>query len=226
MSAAEETSAPAGRVLGEAMPDPALAKAEEEMRRPVEVTDLPVIDLRCFMDDKDSEAAAAECRKLADALHTFGCFSVRDPVRDRLSRAARTAVSASLFFCAAAHARGPAPAPPPQRVSEEDNNRFLDTVERYFEQPAELKMREVHPEVHYQIGATPAFTERPRDHCTRIKAYDETNRPLSLCPPELDPKWRYFWPIGARPEVRDGACLPCQCCSPDHSTARPLRSPT
>ncbi len=54
----------------------------------------------------------------------------------------------------------------------------------------------------YQVGATPSFIELPRNHCDRMKAYKDADAPLSLCPPELDPKWRFFWRIGDRPEVR------------------------
>ncbi|CAE7883763.1 phqC [Symbiodinium sp. KB8] len=44
------------------------------------------------------------------------------------------------------------------------------------------------------------MTELPRNHCDRMKAFKEADAPLSLCPPELDPKWRFFWRIGERPE--------------------------
>ena len=59
----------------------------------------------------------------------------------------------------------------------------------------------------FQVGATPSFTELPRDHCDRMKAFKEADAPLSLCPPELDPKWRFFWRIGERPEVSAPAPL-------------------
>jgi isopenicillin N synthase-like dioxygenase len=49
------------------------------------------------------------------------------------------------------------------------------------------------------VGATPAFTELPRDHCDRMKVYKTTDKPLSECPPQLDCKWRFFWRIGDRP---------------------------
>lgn len=52
----------------------------------------------------------------------------------------------------------------------------------------------------YQVGATPAFTELPRDHCDRMKMYKEADKPLSECPPEKDCKWRFFWRIGDRPK--------------------------
>lgn len=48
------------------------------------------------------------------------------------------------------------------RVSEEDNNIFLDTLEKYFEQKLEDKMNDVYPDLHYQIGATPEGVEHPK----------------------------------------------------------------
>jgi hypothetical protein len=57
----------------------------------------------------------------------------------------------------------------------------------------------------YQVGATPSFVELPRDHCDRMRAFKDADAPLSLCPPEKDPKWRFFWRVGSRPEVRSCA---------------------
>jgi len=84
------------------------------------------------------------------------------------------------------------------RVSEEDNSRFIDMMEKYYEQPLEKKMRDVHPELHYQLGATPEFVEVPRDHTERMKNLPHPNDPQ--VPKGADPKWRYFWRIGSRPE--------------------------
>jgi hypothetical protein len=57
-------------------------------------------------------------------------------------------------------------------VREADNSRFIDIMEKYFEQPREAskiiypcinplqkKMKDVHPEMSYQLGATPDFIE-------------------------------------------------------------------
>jgi hypothetical protein len=43
--------------------------------------------------------------------------------------------------------------------------------------------------------------ERPRNHCERMGVYTDDNKPLSPCPPELDPKWRFFWRLGKVPTV-------------------------
>lgn len=58
------------------------------------------------------------------------------------------------------------------RVSEEDNNTFLNTLESYFEQNLEAKMDDVYPDLHYQIGATPEGVEHPKcvvdDSCKEV----------------------------------------------------------
>ena len=90
------------------------------------------------------------------------------------------------------------------RVDESASSRFLDICEQYFSGAGEKlyngeKLAEVFPERGYQIGATPEFVEKARDHCHRYDSYDEENQPLSACPPEKDVKWRYFWRIGELP---------------------------
>jgi len=83
------------------------------------------------------------------------------------------------------------------RVTEEDNTHFLNMMEKYYDQPLEVKMADVHPELYYQLGATPEFTEVPRDHSDKIKKLDQNN--TAHLPEGADPKWRYFWRIGERP---------------------------
>ena len=41
------------------------------------------------------------------------------------------------------------------RVDGKDNDVFLDTVEDYFNQEYELKMKDARPECGYQVGVTP-----------------------------------------------------------------------
>jgi len=84
------------------------------------------------------------------------------------------------------------------KVKEEHNAAFLNLVERYFSQRTEELMKDVHPELQYQVGATPEFTEVPRDHTDVIAAQDEKNK--AHTPKGADPKWRFFWRIGDRPK--------------------------
>jgi len=83
------------------------------------------------------------------------------------------------------------------KVKEEDNSSFLDLVEGYFAQKREDLMKDVHPELSYQVGATPEFTEVPRDHTDVISKLAGGN--AAHKPKGPDPKWRFFWRIGERP---------------------------
>ncbi|KAI8893642.1 hypothetical protein BC833DRAFT_624675 [Globomyces pollinis-pini] len=134
----------------------------------VSTVDLPVIDLRPFLERADSPEAKAECLKLADAIKTYSAFAIRDP-----------------------------------RVSEQENSDFLDLIEDYFNQPTEVKMKDVKPELSYQVGATPSHTELPRcgrdDDCLEmVEKMAPEDRPLDFN--ETDPKWRYFWRMGDTPK--------------------------
>lgn len=48
-------------------------------------------------------------------------------------------------------------------------------MEKYYDQPISEKMKDVHPELSYQMGAIPEFTEVPRDHTDRITKLDPNN---------------------------------------------------
>ncbi|GJJ13360.1 hypothetical protein Clacol_007612 [Clathrus columnatus] len=84
------------------------------------------------------------------------------------------------------------------RVEEEDNSKFLDLLEDYFAQPIELLEQDVHPELHYQIGATLENTEKPKcavhEPCLNvIKRLEPSERPLDISGHNTDPKSRFFW---------------------------------
>jgi len=85
------------------------------------------------------------------------------------------------------------------RVTEEDNNTFLSMMEQYYEQELNDKMKDVHPELHYQLGATPEFVEVPRDHLDVIQKLSEKVENAAQIPKGADPKWRFFWRVGERP---------------------------
>lgn len=84
------------------------------------------------------------------------------------------------------------------KVKEEDNSAFLDLVEKYFSQKREELMKDVHPELNYCVGATPEFTEIPRDHSEVIAKL--ADKDAAHKPQGADPKWRFFWRVGERPE--------------------------
>ncbi|MED6171807.1 hypothetical protein PIB30_044225 [Stylosanthes scabra] len=88
------------------------------------------------------------------------------------------------------------------RCSVEDNDRFIDMMERYFHSPPDFKQRHERPYLHYQVGVTPEKVEVPRslvdeEMQAKLKAMPKEYQPHAPVGPDL--KWRYFWRIGPRP---------------------------
>jgi hypothetical protein len=42
--------------------------------------------------------------------------------------------------------------------------------------------------------------EKARNHCSKVEKLDSDEKPLTICPPEVDKKLRFFWRIGKIPE--------------------------
>ncbi|TXG55804.1 hypothetical protein EZV62_017117 [Acer yangbiense] len=88
------------------------------------------------------------------------------------------------------------------RCTVEDNDRFIDMMEKYFESPSEFKRLQERPNLHYQVGVTPEGVEVPRSLVD-----DEMQAKLNAMPKESQPslpkgpdcKWRYMWRAGPRP---------------------------
>ncbi|KAL2150495.1 hypothetical protein VTH82DRAFT_7058 [Thermothelomyces myriococcoides] len=93
------------------------------------------------------------------------------------------------------------------RVSEKDNDTFLDLLEDYFAQPeADLKKDE-RPELAYQIGVTLENTEKPKcavdEPCLRvIERLAPSERPLDISGHSPDPKCRFFWRMVEQPPYK------------------------
>ncbi|TYJ20991.1 hypothetical protein E1A91_A08G034600v1 [Gossypium mustelinum] len=88
------------------------------------------------------------------------------------------------------------------RCTAEDNDRFIDMMEKYFEKPAEFKRLQERPFLHYQVGVTPEGVEVPRslvdeEMQEKLRAMPKEHQPL--IPKGPDPKWRYMWRVGPRP---------------------------
>jgi isopenicillin N synthase-like dioxygenase len=88
------------------------------------------------------------------------------------------------------------------RVSEEDNNHFIDVIERYFDRPEENVRKDCRPDIAYQVGPTPEGVEVPR--CTvdvkckeLIQSFPDEHKPK--IPTGPDHKWRFLHRIGDRP---------------------------
>lgn len=93
------------------------------------------------------------------------------------------------------------------RVSERDNDVFLDLLEDYFAQPEEALRKDERPELSYQIGATLENTEKPKcavdEPCLDvIKRLAPDQRPLDIMGHQPDPKCRFFWKMVEEPPYR------------------------
>ncbi|KAG5580054.1 hypothetical protein H5410_050681, partial [Solanum commersonii] len=90
------------------------------------------------------------------------------------------------------------------RCTAEDNDKFIDMMEKYFQQPEEFKRLQERPHLHYQVGVTPEGVEVPRslvdeEMKEKLKAMPKEYQPSSPSGP--DPKWRYMWRVGPRPKI-------------------------
>ena len=90
------------------------------------------------------------------------------------------------------------------RVSEEDNDTFLDLLEDYFAQPEDDLKKDERPELSYQIGVTLENTEKPKcavdEPCLHIiERLEPSERPLDISAHSPDPKCRFFWKMVEKP---------------------------
>lgn len=90
------------------------------------------------------------------------------------------------------------------RVSENDNETFLNLLEDYFAQPEDALKKDERPELSYQIGATLENTEKPKcavdEPCVNvIKRLAPDQRPLDIMGHQPDPKCRFFWKMVEHP---------------------------
>ncbi len=154
---------------------------------------LPVVDLSIFFHQTSQPRRfQEECETVADALHEFGLLLVKDP-RIASSHAQSLFDSDAVLpvsLSGLANGNG-----------KDDNARFLDMMEKYFQEEEEVGggQRDARPQYSYQLGITPEQRERPRNHCKIMAAYGPDDKPLSPCPPEFDAKWRFLWRIGPMP---------------------------
>lgn len=88
------------------------------------------------------------------------------------------------------------------RCTAEDNDRFINMMENYFEKPDEFKRQQERAHLHYQVGVTPEGVEVPRslvdeEMQEKLRAMPKECQPSTPTGP--DPKWRYMWRVGPRP---------------------------
>ncbi|KAJ9558411.1 hypothetical protein OSB04_013025 [Centaurea solstitialis] len=138
--------------------------------------ELPVIDLAPYVDV------------------TSGKFTYDELLHPELKKVC-SEVSRILRETGALFVRDP-------RCSTEDNDRFIDMMEKYFEQPEEVKRAQECPHQHYQVGPIPGGVDILRslvdmDMQKKLRALPEDRRPT--IPTGPDHKSRYVWKVGPRP---------------------------
>lgn len=85
------------------------------------------------------------------------------------------------------------------RVSAQDNDRYLDMMERYFSQPEEALRKDERPDVYYQVGVSKG-QEKPRNHRPFISTTPVDYWPhITSADYEGDPRWRFFRNLGNPP---------------------------
>ena len=88
------------------------------------------------------------------------------------------------------------------RCLEEENEKFIEMMERYYESPVEYKLPQERPDFLYQVGITPEKLETPRflvdeEMQKKVKALPKESQPATIVGSDL--KWRYMWSVGPRP---------------------------
>ena len=73
------------------------------------------------------------------------------------------------------------------RVQHDDNDNYIDMVERYFEHVSEPfyagePLKDARPELSYQTGVTPESMEKARDHEAIAARLEEEDKPLTMYP--------------------------------------------
>ncbi|MBA0825725.1 hypothetical protein Goarm_010646, partial [Gossypium armourianum] len=76
------------------------------------------------------------------------------------------------------------------RCTAEDNDRFIDMMEKYFEKPAEFKRLQ-------EQGVEVPRSLVDEEMQEKLRAMPKEHQPLT--PKGPDPKWRYMWRVGPRP---------------------------
>ncbi|XP_028126288.1 uncharacterized protein LOC114323031 [Camellia sinensis] len=141
--------------------------------------ELPVIDLAPYLE------------KSAKCSREVGEKKLDDPNLQKLCEE----VSRTLAQTGALLVKDP-------RCSAQDNDRFIDMMEKYFQRPPQFKRLQERPHLHYQVGVTPEGVEVPRSLVDeeiqgKLRAMPKEFQPSTPMGP--DPKWRYMWRVGPRP---------------------------
>jgi hypothetical protein len=151
---------------------------------------LPVIDLDLFLTQElQSEAVTNECKKVSKR---------HAPNSETLTMRVQAAEALITYGALLLH---------DSRVSEEDNDTFLDLLEDYFNQGEAALKQDERPELSYQVGVTLENTEKPKcavdEPCLRvIERLAPEERPLDISAHSPDPKCRFFWKMTETPPYK------------------------
>jgi hypothetical protein len=184
---------------------------------PLDTTSVEAFDMSSFLaasdgGDLDSDTLDL-CKQMADFIHQTGVLVVRDP---RVSTADNDSFleMMSRYYCQPTEVRRDelAQQAHASRSSELVNPSRLNLTHDAAHAPVrpaprcngeQVLMEDARPEVFYQVGVTPENTE------TALLAHDRAlQQQVSTMPPEHrplqpsvpDPKWRFFWRMGERPD--------------------------
>ncbi|KAF2319434.1 hypothetical protein GH714_015797 [Hevea brasiliensis] len=145
--------------------------------------ELPVIDLSRYLEI--SGKLSNDPEKLSGQLQEFGPWLIESCKE----------VSRILRETGALIVKDP-------RCSAEDNDRFIDIMEKYFERPQDYKKLHERPQSYYQIGSSPDGLEVAK--CVvdekikeKVKAMPMDVQPSLPHGPDL--KERYMWRVGSPP---------------------------
>ena len=133
------------------------------------LSEVPIIDVRAFLNKEDPSAAEEQCRLVAKSLHEFGILIWRDPRIEERDN---------------------------EDYLDMMEEYFEQEARKHY---AGKKLEDCKPEHNFQAGVTPEGQERARNHQHILDKLTPENMPLSKFPPDLDAKWRFFWAIGERP---------------------------
>jgi len=164
--------------------------------------ELPVVDIEPFLTRRTKANSSTECELPVSTTVgdvdgiVDGDESHHQLYLDEDLKLSCEKVAACLRETGALVIRDP-------RCTTQDNDRFLDMMERYFGQAADLKRKQERPDLHYQVGVTPEGVEVPI--CSVDKKMQEVMRKMPedvrpVVPTGPDRKWRYMWRIGPRPQ--------------------------
>lgn len=85
-------------------------------------------------------------------------------------------------------------------AADEVTPRVTEMMVRYFRQPDEVKALDARPDIFYQVGWTPPFTETARPRPDRLIGLSPENQPTPY--EGSDPKERFMAQVGPRPTTK------------------------